>query len=61
MTYYTNTQHGCLPSGTVTDLGTIEQVSLTCYLIEGAWHPFTAIHGPYKPAESLVTCTGEWR
>lgn len=43
-----------LPSGTVTELGEIEQVSLTAYKIAGAWHAFTAIHGPRGWAEPLV-------
>lgn len=54
MSDFTSIQHGCLPSGTVTSLGTIEQVSFTAYLIGGQWVPFTRIHGPHKPVMPLV-------
>jgi len=48
-------QHGTLLEGTETDLGTIERVSLTAYLIDGTWVPFSKVHGPYEWAEPLVT------
>lgn len=51
---FSHVQHGTLSSGTVTELGTIEQVSLTAYLIAGEWVPFTRIHGAYRPAVQLV-------
>jgi len=46
--------HGCLPTGTTTTLGTIERVSMTAYLINGAWVPFAKVHGAYKPAKPLA-------
>jgi hypothetical protein len=51
----TTVPHGCLTVGTYTRLGKIEQVSLTAYKIEGVWFPFTAIHGPHKPVDPLVS------
>lgn len=47
---FTTTPHGCLPVGTKTQLGIIERVSLTAYLVNGQWVPFTKIHGEYKGA-----------
>lgn len=47
--------HGCLSEGTVTELGTIEQVSYTAYRISGEWVPFMRLHGPYRPVEGLVS------
>jgi hypothetical protein len=52
---FTHTPHGSLTVGTATELGTIEQVSYTAYRIGGRWIPFGKIHGPYRPAEILVT------
>ena len=46
--------HGCLEEGTETDLGIIEHVSSTAYLIDGRWVPFARLHGPYRPAIRLV-------
>jgi hypothetical protein len=43
-----------LPSGTVTQHGVIESVSLTGYLIDGDWFDHTAVHGPRAWAEPLV-------
>ena len=43
-----------LRSGTVTDLGTVEAVSLTAYLIGGQWVPFQKVHGPKPPIEPMV-------
>lgn len=54
MTDFTTIQHGLCPTGTVTPLGVIEQVSFTAYLIGGCWVPFTRIHGPYRPVMPLV-------
>jgi hypothetical protein len=54
MSDFSTIQHGCLATGTVTPLGTIEQVSLTAYLVGGRWVPFTGIHGPYAPVMPLV-------
>jgi hypothetical protein len=50
--------HGCLPSGTVTPLGTIEQTSCTAYLIAGRWVPFTRLHGPRAAVTPLVMLGG---
>ena len=43
-----------LRSGTTTPLGTIERISDTAYLIDGAWHPHHKVHGPRGWAEPLV-------
>ena len=43
-----------LPSGTETQHGTIEFVSLTGYLIDGEWYDHTAVHGSRGIAEPLV-------
>ena len=53
MSEFAHVQHGCLPSGTETSLGTIEEVSLSSYRIAGRWYHFTKLHGPYKTAEPL--------
>ena len=59
---FTSVQHGTLPTGTETDLGTITAVSLTAYQINGArWVPFTKIHGDYQPVERLVYFADELR
>jgi hypothetical protein len=47
--------HGHLTVGTVTELGEIEQVSLTAYRIGSRWIAFRAIHGAYRPVEPLIT------
>lgn len=52
---FTTSPHGSLTVGTATELGKIEQVSLTAYRIAGRWIPFTGIHGPYRAATPLVT------
>jgi hypothetical protein len=52
---FSHIPHGLLEEGTETDLGVIEAVSLTAYLIDGRWVAFRAIHGPYRPATPLVT------
>jgi hypothetical protein len=51
---FSTTPHGCLPEGTKTLLGVIEQVSLTAYLIEGRWVAFEKVHGQRPVAEPLV-------
>jgi hypothetical protein len=51
----TTNAHGTLGVGDTTTYGTIQQVSLTAYLIAGTWYPFTKIHGSYTPVEPLVT------
>lgn len=50
--------HGLRTIGEVTDLGTIEAVSLTAYQIDGTWVPFAKIDGPYRFVEPLVTFGG---
>ena len=40
--------------GTVTELGTVEQVSLTAYLIAGRWVPFHKVDGKPAAASPLV-------
>ena len=50
-------QHGCLPTGTVTNLGTIEAVSLTAYKIDGRWVAFTKVHGERRAESPLVILT----
>jgi len=52
---FSHIPHGHLTVGTATELGTIEAVSLTAYRIGGRWVAYTAIHGPYRAAEPLVT------
>jgi len=52
---FTQTPHGSLTVGTATELGEIEQVSLTAYRIGGRWIPFTGIHGPYRAVQPLVS------
>ena len=55
-------QHGTLPTGTETELGTITAVSLTAYQIDGSrWVPFTKIHGDYQSVERLVYFADELR
>jgi uncharacterized protein YecA (UPF0149 family) len=52
---FSTIQHGTLPTGTVTEHGTITQVSLTAYQMdESRWVPFMTVHGPYQPVERLV-------
>lgn len=51
---FSTIQAGCLCTGTVTPLGTIEQVSFTAYLIDGTWVPFHRVHGAYRPVMPLV-------
>lgn len=41
-------------SGTITEHGTIEAVSLTAYLIDGTWVPFHLVHGNRPAVEPLV-------
>lgn len=41
-------------SGTITEHGTIEAVSLTAYLIDGTWVPFHLVHGKRPAVEPLV-------
>lgn len=43
-----------LTVGTVTDLGTVERVSLTAYLVDGQWVGHDKVHGPRGWAEPLV-------
>jgi hypothetical protein len=43
-----------LPTGTTTELGAVEQISLTAYKIGGQWVPLHKVHGPRPIAESLV-------
>lgn len=43
-----------LPSGTVTDYGTISRISSTAYLIKERWVPFHVIHGPRPWAQRLA-------
>lgn len=43
-----------LTVGTVTDLGTVERVSLTAYLVDGQWVGHEKVHGPRGWAEPLV-------
>ena len=45
---------GLFRSGDRTELGTIEQVSLTAYLIDGTWVPFQRVHGKPAAATPLV-------
>lgn len=45
---------GMFPRGSVTELGTIERVSLTAYLIDGTWVPYEKVHGKPAPATPLV-------
>lgn len=58
MPEFPHIQHGTLPSGTVTELGTITAVSCTAYEIAGEWHPFVRLHGPRRPIlQPLVACS----
>lgn len=50
--------HGLRKIGEVTDLGTIEAVSLTAYRIDGTWVPFSKVDGPYGWVSPLVTFGG---
>ena len=52
---FSHIPHGLLEEGTETPKGVIEAVSLTAYLIDGRWIPFTGIHGPYRAVTPLVT------
>lgn len=52
---FSHVSHGQLEEGTETDLGVIEAVSLTAYLIDGRWVPFTRVHGPRRFEAPLVT------
>lgn len=52
---FAHIQAGCLPSGTVTSLGIIEQVSVTAYLIDGRWVPYRTLHGRPEPVMPLMT------
>ena len=58
------TTRGCLPIGTVTEFGTIIDVSLTAYLIDVGgtscerWVSFDKVHGTPEPAFPLVRL--EW-
>lgn len=46
---------GCLPVGAILrGLGTVEQVSLTAYLVGGRWLPFQSVHGRPAAATPLV-------
>lgn len=59
---FTTVQHGTLHTGTVTALGTITQVSLTAYQLDGRrWVPFSKVHGEYAPVERLVFLADELR
>jgi hypothetical protein len=49
--------YGSRKVGDVTELGTIERVSLTAYMIGGAWHPFVKVDG-LVTAEPMVQL--EW-
>jgi hypothetical protein len=40
--------------GTITEFGTVEQVSLTAYLIAGRWVPFHKVDGKPAAAAPLV-------
>jgi len=51
---FSNIPAGCLMEGTETELGVIEHVSLTAYLIAGRWVPFHRVHGQPRRAESLA-------
>lgn len=51
---FSNIPAGCLEEGTETDLGIIEAVSYTAYMIDGRWVPFFRIHGRPARAESLT-------
>jgi hypothetical protein len=56
---FTTIPAGCATVGDVTPLGTIEQVSLTAYLINGQWVPFHKVHG--KPARAAaLAIPQEW-
>lgn len=50
--------HGLRRIGEVTDLGTIEAVSLTAYRIDGTWVPFRKVDGPYAFVAPLVSFGG---
>jgi hypothetical protein len=52
---FSHIPHGHLTVGTATELGEIEQVSLTAYRIGGRWIPVPGIHGPYRPVTPLVS------
>lgn len=53
MAEFAHIQHGCLPSGTETAYGVIDQVSASAYLIGGTWYHYTKLHGPWKPVQPL--------
>ena len=45
---------GCIPTGTMTEMGEVEAVSLTAYRINGTWVPFHKIHGRPARAEAFA-------
>jgi len=49
--------YGSRKAGDVTEFGTIERVSLTAYMIGGAWHSFVEVDG-LVAAEPMVQM--EW-
>ena len=51
---FTTIPAGCATVGDITTFGTIEQVSLTAYLIAGRWVPFGKVHGQPNRAEALA-------
>lgn len=52
---FSNVQAGLLPTGTVTDLGTIVRASYTAYeMSDGEWVAFGRIHGRQAPVMPLV-------
>lgn len=55
MNTFTDITAGTLPTGTVTEFGTIEASSLTAYRIDGTWVPFFKVHGRPAAATPLVT------
>lgn len=58
---FAHVQAGCLPSGTVTSLGTITRTSDTGYEIDDEhWISFRVLHGRPAPVMPLVTLTGTW-
>lgn len=55
MNQFAAIQHGLLPSGTVTDLGMIADITDTAYkMADGSFVAFTKVHGPYGFTEPLV-------
>lgn len=52
---FTTTTRGCIPWGTTTPYGVVEDTSYTAYLIGGQWVSFDKLHGKPPAATPLIT------